>query len=212
MGDTPPSQRRPISPAWFYGAALLTVAWLDFIALFWTGSPLYQIGGWALVILLLIRLGHAILRAVTYHDAPIYDEQAEIAKAKETAQRRDRLNRVLHQPLEPIVSSDFTSKPRETCYWAEPRVINQDGIFGSLYVTNERIVFISPSLTHSFALDAIVGIEPFTEGVRIDLYNATPLAFTCGDNAISVVIQRLKLGYITQVPNDAFPDPQNPSH
>ena len=134
------------------------------------------------------------------------------AKAKETAQRRDRLNRVLHQPLEPIVSSDFTSKPRETCYWAEPRVINQDGIFGSLYVTNERIVFISPSLTHSFALDAIVGIERFTEGVRIDLYNATPLAFTCGDNAISVVIQRLKLGYITQVPNDAFPDPQNPSH
>lgn len=192
-------------PGWFYGFVGFAIFFGLFAQLF-IPRPYQYAGRWAVLIVILIRLGAFVLELLDdFHDRPIRLAESAMEDAKEEARRRELLHRVMDRPLEPIVASGFVPKRGEICYWAEPNVMSQDAIPGSLYVTNERLVFVTRAGAHSFALDAIVGIDRYTDGVRVDLNNSPAIGFNCGDNAIGVVLQRIKLGYIDNVPDGALP-------
>lgn len=62
---------------------------------------------------------------------------------------------------------------------------------GSLAVTDRRLVFASSADTKTVPLTKLVGIHPFTDGVKLDIENSTPIIFLTGNPYTSMAIERI---------------------
>lgn len=78
----------------------------------------------------------------------------------------------------------------------ERRKVSRVDDTGTLVVTDRRIVFFGSSETLSVALTKVVHLEPFVDGVRVDIENKKPVVFVTSTRATSIVIDRARRGLL----------------
>jgi len=69
------------------------------------------------------------------------------------------------------------------------------GGFGRLYLTNERIIFISEFSNEIIKLNKILNVENLNNGARIDIENKKPIKFITGDIRFFVTYEKFRREY-----------------
>lgn len=67
---------------------------------------------------------------------------------------------------------------------------------GSLVVTDRRLVFLGKLKTRVVALTKVVHVEPFVDGLRVDVENKPTLTFHTGTRVTFVVVERARRGIL----------------
>lgn len=62
---------------------------------------------------------------------------------------------------------------------------------GMVYVSDHRILFVGSTGAIDVPLDKIASVEPYTDGMRIDVINKKPIGFQTGDSVIAVIVGRV---------------------
>lgn len=62
---------------------------------------------------------------------------------------------------------------------------------GTVYLSNERIIFVGARGTKDFPYVHIGSVQPHADGMRVDVLNKLPVAFETGDGRLAVVFGRV---------------------
>ena len=62
---------------------------------------------------------------------------------------------------------------------------------GTVYLSNERIIFVGARGTKDFPYVHIGSVQPHADGMRVDVLNKPPVAFETGDGRLAVVFGRV---------------------
>lgn len=62
---------------------------------------------------------------------------------------------------------------------------------GTLYLSNQRVLFVGGRKTVDIPFTRLVGVEPFVDGLKVNRSNAKPLVLKTGSQREAVVLQRI---------------------
>jgi hypothetical protein len=65
---------------------------------------------------------------------------------------------------------------------------------GTVYLSNERILFVGLHGTKEYPFHKIGSVQPYTDGLRVDILNGKPVAFETGDGRLGVIFGRVLNG------------------
>ncbi len=77
---------------------------------------------------------------------------------------------------------------------------------GTLYLTSKRFVFVGPAKTVEVPFTKVAAIEPYNDGVRIDVSNKSPIMLLTGSFSLYATFQRVNDGLTNAIPQDQLPD------
>jgi hypothetical protein len=77
---------------------------------------------------------------------------------------------------------------------------------GSLYLTNLRLVFVGAAKSAEFPFAKIASVEPFSDGIQVNIVNKSPVILVSGDYWLYVFFNRVRDGVLDAVPDAQMPD------
>jgi hypothetical protein len=67
---------------------------------------------------------------------------------------------------------------------------------GTVYLSNQRMVFVGAQGEHEVTMSHIGAVHPFPDGMRIDIVNRLPVAVQTGDARLGIIFERIMRGDI----------------
>jgi hypothetical protein len=63
--------------------------------------------------------------------------------------------------------------------------------YGTLYLSNQRVVFVGGRKTVDIPFSRLVSVEPYVDGLKVNRTNASPLVLRTGSQREAVILQRI---------------------
>jgi hypothetical protein len=122
-----------------------------------------------------------------------------VGTAQYDAASREQVAMLLRAPLVPV-ESPLNLANGEICYYQRPVAGG-----GSLYLTNQRVIFVSGSGAETVTPNAgILEATPLPDGVRFAMKEGPPLAYVTGDPGTAVAFARIRSGQLEALPEEAI--------
>ncbi len=77
---------------------------------------------------------------------------------------------------------------------------------GTVYLTNTRVLFVGDSTTIEMPFTKIASTEPYSDGMRFNIANKSPIVLATGNNWLPLYFHRVQEGAFEGLSEDALPD------